>query len=117
MTQLHWHGHGLQLLPERAVWDPQQRLLLLADLHLGKAESFQASGVPLPSDGDLANLNRLLALAHRLRPPLVVVLGDLIHGSTIEEVRHLVPEIVTIQTLFSRNFVPVIANVCWPVVW
>ena len=80
MTQLHWHGHGLQLLAERALWDPQQRLLLLADLHLGKAESFQASGVPLPSDGDLANLNRLLSLAHRLRPALVVVLGDLIHG-------------------------------------
>ena len=51
LTQVDWHGHGLQLLPQRALWDPQQRLLLLADLHLGKAESFQASGVPLPSDG------------------------------------------------------------------
>jgi len=80
LTQLDWHGHPLQLLPERALWDPQQSLLLLADLHLGKAESFQASGIPLPSDGDLANLNRLLALADRLRPAAVVVLGDLIHG-------------------------------------
>ena len=80
LTQLDWHGHGLQLLPQRALWDPQQRLLLLADLHLGKAESFQASGVPLPSDGDLDNLNRLLDLATRLRPAAVVVLGDLIHG-------------------------------------
>jgi DNA ligase-associated metallophosphoesterase len=80
VTQVDWHGHGLQLLPQRALWDPQQRLLLLADLHLGKAESFQASGVPLPSDGDLDNLNRLLDLATRLRPAAVVVLGDLIHG-------------------------------------
>ena len=76
----HWRGHGLQLLPERAVWDPERGVLLVADLHLGKAEVFQAHGVPLPSDGDSSTLNPLLALAHRLRPREVVVLGDLIHG-------------------------------------
>lgn len=79
-AELDWHGHALQLLPQRALWDPQQRLLLVADLHLGKAESFQASGVPLPSDGDLTNLNRLLELAQHHHPTAVVVLGDLIHG-------------------------------------
>jgi DNA ligase-associated metallophosphoesterase len=75
-----WRGHRLQLLPERAVWDPQQGLLLVADLHLGKAESFQSQGIPLPSDGDGATLNTLLALAHGHRPREVVVLGDLIHS-------------------------------------
>lgn len=75
-----WHGHRLDLLAERAVWDPQQRTLLVADLHLGKAELFQAHGVALPSDGDAASLNALLELAHRFLPELVVVLGDLIHG-------------------------------------
>ena len=75
-----WRGHRLDLLGERAVWDPQQRTLLLADLHLGKAEVFQAHGVALPSDGDLTSLNTLLDLAQRLRPDQVVVLGDLIHG-------------------------------------
>ena len=77
---IRWQGHPLELLPERAVWIPQQRLLLLADLHLGKAETFQAHGVPLPSDGDLGNLNRLLALANALKPEQVLVLGDLIHS-------------------------------------
>jgi DNA ligase-associated metallophosphoesterase len=77
---LQWQGHRLELLPQRAVWDPAQRLLLLADVHLGKAECFQASGIPLPSDGDLVNFNRLLALAHHLQPQRLVVLGDLIHG-------------------------------------
>lgn len=52
-----WRGHRLKLLGARAVWDPTQRLLLVADLHLGKAESFQAHGVPLPSDGDASTLN------------------------------------------------------------
>ena len=75
-----WRGHRLDLLAERAVWDPQQRTLLVADLHLGKAEVFQAHGVALPSDGDGASLNALLELSHRFRPAQVVVLGDLIHG-------------------------------------
>jgi DNA ligase-associated metallophosphoesterase len=75
-----WRGHELLLLAERAVWDPAQRLLLVADLHLGKAETFQAHGIPLPSDGDAATLNRLLALAHRWQPRQLLVLGDLLHG-------------------------------------
>jgi DNA ligase-associated metallophosphoesterase len=83
----HWRGHRLELLGAKAVWDPAQGLLLLADLHLGKAETFQAHGIPLPSDGDRATLNALLALAHHWRPRQVVVLGDLIHsrlGLTVE---------------------------------
>jgi len=76
----HWGEHRLELLAGRAVWDPLRRTLLLADLHLGKAESFQAQGIPLPSDGDAATLNALLTLAIRLQPEQVVVLGDLIHS-------------------------------------
>ncbi|MEB3199606.1 MAG: ligase-associated DNA damage response endonuclease PdeM [Synechococcaceae cyanobacterium] len=75
-----WGGHRLELLAERAVRDPLQDLLLLADLHLGKAETFQAHGIPLPSDGDATDLGRLIALAQRWRPRQVIVLGDLIHG-------------------------------------
>jgi len=75
-----WRGHRLDLLAEKVVWDPEQDVLLLADLHLGKAESFQSQGIPLPSDGDAATLNALLAVAHRLGPRQVVVLGDLIHS-------------------------------------
>ncbi|MCT0207548.1 ligase-associated DNA damage response endonuclease PdeM [Synechococcus sp. CS-1332] len=75
-----WRGHRLELLAEKAAWDPEQRLLMLADLHLGKAESFQCQGIPLPSDGDAATFNALLAVAHRLQPRQVVVLGDLIHS-------------------------------------
>ena len=77
---LEWQGTCLELLPQRGVWIPAGRLLLVADLHLGKAESFQASGIPLPSDGDLDNLNQLLELTAQLQPEHVVVLGDLIHS-------------------------------------
>jgi len=77
---LTWRNSRLELLPQRAAWDPELRVLLLADLHLGKAESFQAQGIPLPSDGDQGNLNRLLELTARLEPLQVLVLGDLIHS-------------------------------------
>ncbi|MFO8238220.1 MAG: ligase-associated DNA damage response endonuclease PdeM [Prochlorococcaceae cyanobacterium] len=80
MAPFVWGGERLELLAERAIWDPQRRVLLLADVHLGKAETFQAHGLPLPSDGDAGNLNRLLELAHRHRPDRVLVLGDLIHS-------------------------------------
>lgn len=80
MALLPWGEGQLQLLAERAVWEAERRVLLLADLHLGKAESFQAQGIPLPSDGDADTLNALLQLAARLGPLQVVVLGDLIHS-------------------------------------
>jgi DNA ligase-associated metallophosphoesterase len=79
-TSFSWHGEQLELLGDKAAWDPQRRTLLVADLHLGKAEVFQAHGIPLPSDGDAATLNALMALAHRFKPLNVVVLGDLIHS-------------------------------------
>ena len=75
-----WGQERLELLPEGALLFPERGLLLLADLHLGKAESFQAQGIPLPSDGDAATLNALLELVHRRRPAEVAVLGDLIHS-------------------------------------
>jgi DNA ligase-associated metallophosphoesterase len=76
----HWQGEPLLLLGSKALLDPERGVLLVADLHLGKAETFQAHGIPLPSDGDAGTLNDLLALAHRWRPQQVVVLGDLIHS-------------------------------------
>ena len=79
-ASLAWQGSNLELLPQRALWQADTGLFLVADLHLGKAESFQASGIPLPSDGDLATLNPLLELAAQRQPERVVVLGDLIHS-------------------------------------
>jgi DNA ligase-associated metallophosphoesterase len=79
-AQFSWGGERLWFLPERAAWLPHTRTLLVADLHLGKAETFQAHGIPLPSDGDAGTLNLLLELADHWRPAQVLVLGDLIHG-------------------------------------
>ena len=77
---LHWQETRLELLPQRGVWLPASGVLLVADLHLGKAETFQHHGIPLPSDGDVTTLNALLELAHRWQPRQLIVLGDLIHS-------------------------------------
>ena len=75
-----WRDEELVLLAEKAIWRPASEELFVADLHLGKAEVFQACGIPLPSDDDRATLLRLETLCERWRPKRVVILGDLIHG-------------------------------------
>ncbi|MGC6483487.1 MAG: ligase-associated DNA damage response endonuclease PdeM [Synechococcus sp.] len=94
----HWHDETLVLLPERALWRPQGGELMVADLHLGKAEVFQAHGIALPSDGDRGTLNPLLDLCHRLNPTHLIVLGDLIHGRlgltpTLREMLRALPQL------------------------
>jgi metallophosphoesterase superfamily enzyme len=39
----------LRLLPQRALLDTASRSLMVADLHLGKAATFRAHGLPVPS--------------------------------------------------------------------
>ena len=75
-----WQHEELVFLPSKGVWRPKGRELFIADLHLGKAEVFQAHGIPLPSDGDRGTLNQLLSLCSRWRPNTLIVLGDLVHG-------------------------------------
>ena len=108
-ASLNWGQSSLTLLPERAAWDPQRRALLVADLHLGKAESFQAQGIPLPSDGDQGNLNRLLALCSSLAPEQVLVLGDLIH-SRLGLTGELQEKLAALPDLMGCEFVLVGGN-------
>src|SRR3954466_15627773 len=56
-------GEELVLLPERAVHWPAQSALLIADPHWGKAATFRAHGIPVPSgttDEGIARLDRVV---------------------------------------------------------
>jgi uncharacterized protein len=69
------------LLPERAVFWPARRTLMIADLHLGKKQTFWAAGAPIPAgvlDADLATLDHLIRRTEATR---LLVLGDLLHTS------------------------------------
>jgi rRNA maturation RNase YbeY len=71
-------GVALRLLADRAVWWPEAGTLFVADVHLGKAESFSALGVPVPRGPTGATLDRLSALIDACGATRLVVLGDLV---------------------------------------
>jgi uncharacterized protein len=73
----------LLLCAAKAAYDPVRRALFVADVHLGKALSFRALGVPVPAGTTaltLARLDRLLA-DHDAQH--LFVLGDLLHGPAV----------------------------------
>ncbi len=78
MKPFYWND--LALLPQRAVWSAAERTLFVADVHIGKAASFRAAGLPAPAGTTRENLARLDALIEALHPKTIVALGDLFHA-------------------------------------
>ena len=79
--QIEIAGAPLRLLPQRAAYLPGPGLLLVADLHLGKAQSFRRLGVPVPQGTTSATLARLDAALAATGARGIVFLGDLIHSA------------------------------------
>ena len=73
-------GERVTLLAERALYWTRERTLFVADVHLGKAAAFRASGIPLPRGSTAADLARLTRLIDGTAATRVVVLGDLLHA-------------------------------------
>lgn len=74
-------GAAVDLLPEGAAFLPEARTLLVADAHFGKAASFRALGVPVPSGTTADTLDRLEAALGRVAAARVVFLGDFLHSA------------------------------------
>jgi uncharacterized protein len=74
-------GEEVVLLPERALHWPRGATLFVADVHLGKAASLRAGGVPVPRGATATDLDRLDALLQRTGSRRLVVLGDFIHAA------------------------------------
>lgn len=81
-TSLDWTLAGIPvlLLADKALYWPGESVLLVADVHLGKAASFRAAGLPVPHGTTEANLARLDALLRAHAPRRLVFLGDLLHA-------------------------------------
>ncbi len=86
-------GVAARLLARRALWWPAESTLFVADVHLGKAETFRTLGVPVPAGPTAATLRRLGALVDDCGAHRLVVLGDLLHaraaqaGATVDALR------------------------------
>lgn len=76
---IQFAGETIRLMPERAMFLPVHGVLLVADLHLGKAETYRSLGVPMPEGIAEESLDRLERAARRANPQSIIVLGDLVH--------------------------------------
>lgn len=74
-------GEWVQPTPDPALWWPAASTLFIADLHLGKAATFRARGLPVPAGTTQANLVRLAAMVARHGAGRLVVLGDFLHAA------------------------------------
>lgn len=74
-------GTPVRLMASRALYWAGTKTLLIADLHLGKADTFRAAGIALPTGGTRLDLERLGECIDQNGACRVVVLGDLLHGS------------------------------------
>lgn len=69
----------LDLLPQRAIYWREEQTLIVADIHLGKAQTFQRAGLAVPGvtlHHDLARLEDLMVMTSAQR---LLVLGDFVH--------------------------------------
>jgi len=74
-------GNSAELLPERALFITSARALVVADLHIGKSESYRRFGVPAVDGIDEETLTRLGRAAMRAGARVIVVVGDLTHSA------------------------------------
>lgn len=91
-------NHPLLLLPDRAIYWPARRMLLVADVHLGKAASFRAFGLPVPEGSTAKDLARLTDLLEKTRAERLIILGDLIHAKSGRQ-----PEVVDSITAWRKS--------------
>lgn len=75
----------LWLSAAKAAYCRAARALFVADVHLGKALSFRALGVPVPGGTTAATLARLSGLLDRSDARTLYVLGDLLHGPAVRD--------------------------------
>lgn len=92
MSEEHWQSllpgcleiefaqQALWLLPHKAIFWAEQNALLVADVHLGKANTFRQGGVAVPTGTGQENLNRLSQLLTITNAQHFVVLGDWFHS-------------------------------------
>lgn len=67
-------------MPERCVFWRRRNTLLLADLHLGKCETFHAFGASLPAAVNTEMLHRLSSAVEQTGATNILILGDLLHA-------------------------------------
>lgn len=82
----------LSLLPQRAIFWQEEQTLIVADVHLGKAQTFQRAGIAVPAQSFQHDLARLTELMAKTGAERLLVLGDFVHhrsGLTTDVMREI----------------------------
>jgi uncharacterized protein len=79
-VKIEVRGEELELYPERAIYWPRMTALIITDTHFGKTATFRNSGIPVPENTTVADLERLTGLLSRTNASRLIILGDLIHA-------------------------------------
>jgi uncharacterized protein len=77
--------HHFWLSPERVIFWEDEKTLILSDSHFGKTGHFRKSGVPVPQNIFLEDLQRLFNLLQFYKPEQLIVVGDLFHSKSNKE--------------------------------
>jgi uncharacterized protein len=75
------NGSKFTLLPQKALFKNDESLLIIADVHLGKANHFRNSGIPIPANAQMSDYENLKNVFEKTKPLKVYFLGDLFHST------------------------------------
>ena len=82
MIKIQIREQTIQLLPQRAAFWVEKKVLIIADVHLGKAATFQRAGIAIPEGSMQADLDNLTQLIKKMKPAKCIIVGDLIHSKS-----------------------------------
>ncbi|MEM1158319.1 MAG: ligase-associated DNA damage response endonuclease PdeM [Verrucomicrobiota bacterium] len=85
MSEFQFADQQFLALPSGGLWLTGSKTLIVADLHLGKGQSFATQGNLLPPYDDRATLQQLTADIANWQPQRVWLLGDSFHCSDSPE--------------------------------
>ena len=81
MTKIQINDNTFHLLPEKAIFWEDEKALLAADLHIGKSNTFRASGIPVPDGSTKYDLERIAELISKMNSKKLFILGDFFHSN------------------------------------
>jgi len=79
MKTIEINNNEFRLLPEKAIHWVEEETLLIADLHLGKSDTFRNAGIYIPTGSTKNDLDKLNKIIQLCRIKRIIFLGDLFH--------------------------------------
>ena len=68
------------LSPERTLFWEKEKALIVADLHFGKTGHFRKSGIGIPQQVFMEDIQRLIDQLTRFKVEQLIIVGDMFHS-------------------------------------